>query len=63
MMKKINTSYVSPLDEFMAEFNRQHPEKSASQEKEIKKYNRISRLRDDETAQDPVAHPRGLWDE
>ncbi|EKD75097.1 MAG: hypothetical protein ACD_44C00225G0001 [uncultured bacterium] len=39
-MKKIDTCYVSELDKFMADFDKKH-QKSASQEKEIKKYKKI----------------------
>lgn len=60
MMKKINTSYISPLDEFMAEFDQENPKKSESQKKEIKKYERIGRLRDKVT-QEEVAE-RALWE-
>ncbi len=45
-MGKIDTSYVSPVDRFLAEFDEENPEKSDSQKKEIKKYQRIYRLRD-----------------
>lgn len=45
MMKKIDKSYVSPLDIFLSEYDIQHPEKSASQKREIEKARRIARLR------------------
>lgn len=38
--------YTSKLDEFLAKFNRSHPNPSASQRKEIEKYRRIHALRD-----------------
>lgn len=61
MMKKIDKSYVSPLDEFMAEYDKQHPKKSVSQEKEIKKAARVARLRDMVDGVD-VTH-RELWED
>lgn len=49
----IDKAYVSPYDRFLYEFDACH-EKSASQLKEIKKYQRIFALRDDVTsARDP----------
>ena len=41
----IDKAYVSPYDRFLYEFDATH-EKSASQLKEIKKYQRIFALRD-----------------
>jgi hypothetical protein len=41
----INKAYVSPIDKFLYEFDAKH-EKSLSQLKEIKKYQRIFALRD-----------------
>ena len=42
----INKAYVSPYDEFLYEFDAEHP-KSESQLKEIAKHQRIARMRDD----------------
>ena len=44
----IDKAYVSPYDRFLFEFDACH-EKSASQLKEIKKYERIFALRDEAT--------------
>lgn len=44
----IDKAYVSPYDQFFYEFDAKH-EKSASQLKEIKKYERIFALRDKAT--------------
>ncbi len=38
--------FVSKLDQFLMQFDKTHPKKSASQRKEIEKYARIYRLRD-----------------
>ncbi len=45
----LDKAYVSPYDRFLYEFDACH-EKSASQLKEIQKYERIFALRDDATA-------------
>lgn len=45
----IDKSYVSPIDKFLFRFDATH-EKSASQIKEIKKHERIAKLRDDPEA-------------
>lgn len=42
---KINKAYISPIDKALAEFDRTHP-RSLAQQAEIKKYERIYRLRD-----------------
>lgn len=44
----IDKAYVSPYDEFLYMFDKQH-EKTASQLKEIRKHQRIARLRDNKT--------------
>lgn len=41
----IDKAYVSPYDVFLYTFDATHP-KSASQQKEIKKHQRIAKLRD-----------------
>ena len=46
----IDKAYVSPYDRFLFEFDACH-EKSASQMKEIKKYQRIFAQRDQATAE------------
>lgn len=56
--QKINRSYVSDIDQFLASFDREHPEKSASQTKEITKHARIHQLRDDPH----VAEEKDIWD-
>jgi hypothetical protein len=40
------TNYVSEIDQFLQEFDKQHPELTKSQQKEDKKYKRIHHLRD-----------------
>ncbi len=42
----IDTSFVSDIDNFLTEFDKTHVN-SASQQAEIDKYQRISKLRDD----------------
>ena len=46
MKHDIDKAYVSPYDEFLFTFDATHP-KTASQKKEIKKYKRIEKLRDE----------------
>lgn len=51
--------YTSPLDEFLAKYEQGHPGLSHSQRKEIDKYARISKLRDDVVSE---AKPEIFWD-
>lgn len=55
----INKAYVSPFDEFLFRFDHTH-QKSASQLKEIEKYERISRLRDNPES---VQEEKVIWEE
>ena len=43
------TAYVSEIDQFLQEFDRQHPDLTQSQQKEQAKYQRIYHLRDTAT--------------
>lgn len=54
------SNYVSEIDQFLQAFDQNHPEKSLSQEKEIAKYARIYRLRDNP---EPEKTSAKLWDE
>ena len=45
-MIKFNKNFNSNIDKFLQDFDYQHPEKSFSQQQEIKKYSRITELRD-----------------
>lgn len=38
--------YVSPVEQFLLEFDKEHPNLSRSQQAEIKKFSRINYLRD-----------------
>jgi len=58
-MSDINKAYVSPYDKFLYEFDVKH-EKSPSQLKEIKKHQRIAKLRDDPQAKDQSEE---IWSE
>lgn len=55
----IDKAYVSPYDEFLFRFDYTHP-KSASQIQEIKKHERIFRLRDDKEA---VQEEKVIWEQ
>lgn len=43
---KVTKGYVSEIDLFLADFDKAHPKKSASQKAEITKFARIGKLRD-----------------
>ncbi len=49
--RDIDKAYVSPYDQFLYKFDFEH-ELSQSQKKEIKKHQRIARLRDNPDAKD-----------
>lgn len=55
----IDKAYVSPYDEFLAEFDRTHP-LSQSQLQEIKKFQRIFALRD---GTEDAEGPDEIWGE
>lgn len=57
---KILTSYVSEIDKFLLEFDKQHPTLSLSQKIEIAKLQRVYRLRDDAKSTDSE---KKLWDD
>ena len=59
-MPKQLQNFVSELDQFLQEFDREHTVKSASQQKEINKHSRIAKLRDQEQADKPEST---LWSE
>ena len=44
---KVLRQYVSPIDQFLNQFDKEHAGLSESQKKEIAKFRRIYRLRDD----------------
>ena len=54
------TYYVSPLDQFLKEYDKSHPKLSASQCKEKTKYAKIYQLRDNPTAPAPKD---SFWEE
>ena len=58
-MQRTNKHYVSPIDIKSAEFDANHP-KSDSQLAEIKKYQRITRLRDKKIAL--VKKIKSIWE-
>ena len=53
--------YVSDLDQFLQEFNQQHPQLSQTQQQEVTKYRRIYRLRDEHDNKPTVAVTK-LWE-
>ncbi len=42
---ELDKTYVSPVDEFLFQFDKKHP-KTASQQREIEKHRRIAKKRD-----------------
>lgn len=48
-LQKIDTSFVSDIDEFLTEFDKKHI-KTESQQAEINKHQRLAKLRDDAEA-------------
>ena len=54
-------NYVSGLDQFLEEFDQQHPILSPSQQQEVNKYRLIHNLRDNQDA--PPALPKAkIWE-
>jgi hypothetical protein len=43
-MIKFNKDFKSEIDQFFEDFNKRYPERSLSQQEEIKKYSRINQL-------------------
>lgn len=58
-MKKIDKQYVSEIDKKLAEFDNTHP-KSAAQQAEYDKYQKIYQFRDEPTDQNDKKND--LWD-
>jgi hypothetical protein len=56
---KILRHYVSEIDNFLTQFDQEHPERSLSQQKEVAKFQRIYHLRDDP---EYTEIPTPLWD-
>lgn len=52
--------YVSPLDKFLQNVDKQHPKHSLSQRKEIEKYDLIFALRDGSKL--PASSNDSLWE-
>ena len=62
---RLDKKYVSEIDQFLVDFDKQNPKKSTSQLKEIQKAERVSRLMKDsnmETTDNSGKNPK-LWDE
>lgn len=53
------TYYTSQLDEFLENYDKEHPKLSVSQRKEIDKYKRVYALRDNPHQHSPNEQ---LWD-
>jgi len=59
MFQSKTIGYISEIDEFLTEFNRTHTY-SASQKEEVRKHQRVYRLRDDANASEANGE---LWEE
>jgi hypothetical protein len=59
--KPILRDYVSSLDQFLQEFDQQHPILSQTQQQEVNKYRNIYRLRDT-NEQKPLVTVTKLWE-
>lgn len=57
---KILRNYVTPIDQFLKQFDIEHPGLSKSQQKEVEKYRRIHQLRDVADRPDEKKLPEGL---
>lgn len=57
---KRDKSFVSDIDIFLKKFDQEHPERSASQKREIEKYRKIFAMRD---RPQPQPDKRVLWDQ
>ncbi len=60
MIKRLEKNYVADIDKLLVEFDKEHPEKSASQQAEIAKHRRIAELRDNPDAQQK---PAQIWED
>lgn len=58
----LEKAYISPVDLFLLEFNRQHPEKSQSQLKEIKKHQKLSLLRNNKDSNLESKSDQKIWE-
>ncbi len=57
--KRIDRSFVSELDQLLFQFDQDHPTKSAAQQAEINKANRVSNKRDNASYS---ADSRDFWE-
>jgi hypothetical protein len=51
--------YISPLDQFLSDFDKKNSKKSDSQQVEIRKYFRVFKLRDNKNAD---SGKKSFWD-
>lgn len=60
LIKLLNLEfYTSHTDQFLAKFSKTHPGKSHAQHQEIKKYQRLNKMRDQAV---PAASNDKFWD-
>ena len=62
-LPRLDKKYVSEIDQFLVDFDKQNPKRSASQLQEIKKSERVSRLmKAPNGAADDASKESELWD-
>lgn len=62
MSTSLKRDYVSELDQFLQDFDQNHPQKSASQQREIAKHKNIADLRDDVIEKaSKTSQEKNLW--
>jgi hypothetical protein len=60
---KQDIKHVSELGQFLIDYDQQHPEQSASQEKEIAKHAKLNNLRDDPSFEEAAtSKSSNIWD-
>lgn len=59
----LERNYVSPIQRFLADFDAKHPQKSNSQEKEIRKHQQIALRRDKVITSAQSEEEKRLWDQ
>lgn len=59
--QRIDKSFVSELDQFIQQFDLDHPEKSTSQIADIRKSSRVAKLRDNAISSNKM--DQKIWEE
>lgn len=62
MSTPLKRNYVSELDQFLQSFDQDHSKKSASQQREIEKHQRIAQCRDNPTQKNSTSSTKEIWE-